>query len=89
VTDGSAQLRNATRAARANHALENWLAAAGVDLPDEHTEHDQYFEWISDLIADLYHLADTHNCEPERLTDYATTHYKAEVEEELQQATDK
>jgi hypothetical protein len=89
VTSDSAQQENVERADRARHALENWLVFAGIKLPDEHTDEDEYLVWISDLVTDLFHLADQHNAEPEKVVEWARWHYTDEVAAERREAASK
>jgi hypothetical protein len=85
----SARAENEERADRARHALENWLVVAGIKLPDEHTGDDDYLMWLSDLVTDLFHLADQHNAEPEKIVEWARWHYADEVARERRQEASK
>jgi hypothetical protein len=68
---------NEERASRAREACDTFAEASGLDVAEELPT------LISDLIADLMHLADQSGLCPESLIDTAWMHFEAEVEEEI------
>jgi hypothetical protein len=68
---------NEERASRAREACDTFADASGLSVDDELSTV------ISDLIANLMHLADQSGLCPESLIDTARMHFEAEVEEEI------
>lgn len=77
---------NDERADRALAALATYCDPDGEDRTEQLADRDVFEEVVSDLLADLHHLARRNNHDPagmaDRLADRAWDHYTAELVEE-------